>query len=536
MRKKQRVWQAAREYAGFAEAGGVKVVVRSIARVCSQIGLDVTVFLPRYGSITQPLHAKLFTKNIELNGQIHTVCYYRLHKAGVRFIFIDAEIFTSKKDIYTYTADEAVLLQTQGIPVKKGEGHIDASEMNMLFQRAIHEYAVWKKTVPDVLHCHDAHTALLPILFLTDVRTAEKAKSTRMVVTIHNAGDGYRQSCKTYDEARTLTGFSESVLQFGMVHTFFEPFIAVAPFAQLTTVSPWYAEELQDPNVSPFSYHFSHALKEKHIGILGITNGIDVSDYNPEKKEVSLLPFKFSLKQTQLAGKYACRDFLIDAIQQTVQPYKDIEQFGSLHIDESQRYVYLAYHGRLVPQKGVDVLLKSIPRLLSRQPRLRFLIMGQGVHDLEESSAALAQTYIGSCVYFKGYNRALARLVTASADFIVLPSLFEPCGLEDFISQIFATIPIAHAVGGLHKIIHNKTGFLYYTPKDSSDEVHRDSLVDAVLVQTERFFDGHAARVLEVPFFYKIANYANKVVQKQFSWEHIVLHNYKPLYFGRPTM
>ena len=92
---------------------------------------------------------------------------------------------------------------------------------------------------------------------------------------------------------------------------------------------------------------------------------------------------------------------------------------------------------------------------------MRFFLVGQGEAALETRLTELAFEHRGQCVYLRGYDRAVSRLSTAAADFIVLPSKFEPCGLEDFIAQLYGTIPVAHATGGLHKILDGKTGFLY---------------------------------------------------------------------------
>ena len=200
---------------------------------------------------------------------------------------------------------------------------------------------------------------------------------------------------------------------------------------------------------------------------------------------------------------------------------------------EQNKTLYLMYHGRFVRQKGVDVLLKAIPRILEHSPNLRFIVMGQGNPELETEAIALAAALPGKFVYCKGYNRKAARLITAAADFIVLPSLFEPCGLEDLIAQVYGTIPIANAQGGLQKIINGKTGFLYTLPvgEEQNTDIHVGTLTNTVLKQAEYFFASGKAKLVDIPYFKDIILHTHIALQTEFSWKHIFAKQYLKLYF-----
>ena len=140
--------------------------------------------------------------------------------------------------------------------------------------------------------------------------------------------------------------------------------------------------------------------------------------------------------------------------------YTCISQYGYLEALDDKTVIF-SYHGRLVHQKGLEVIEKAIPLCIKQNPNIRFVITGQGDVRLEEQQIKLANEFPGKVLYLKGYHRALARLCVAISDFIVLPSFFEPCGLEDFIASIVGTIPLAHKTGGLQKIVDKETGFLY---------------------------------------------------------------------------
>ena len=531
------VWMVSREYAGFAEAGGVKNVVKSLAEAAADYGFTVTVFLPRYGNNTEQLDTCIGEANIRVGDTAHSVRYFELFRNKLRFIFIDSEIFTEKRDIYTYCTEELDYFRKKlhRPDLKKGDGYIDSHEMNVLFQKAIYCYGLRHHTAPQVLHCHDAHTALLPAFISARYTGRLLFRHTHALITIHNAGDGYRQTFYSFEHAAHLTDLPRRVLEYGRIDYTVEPFLVGAAFADLATVSPWYAKQLVSPAQSPYSYHFSQALAQKHIHITGITNGIDFTAYDPATPNRSGLPFAFDVQKEQFEGKYACRTFLLEKLQEKscAEPlYTGIQQFGSMNIRKSSTVLYLMYHGRLVRQKGVDVLLKAIPRILESAPAIRFIVMGQGNPDLEAEAIELAAALPGQFVYCKGYNRKAARLITAAADFIILPSLFEPCGLEDLIAQVYGTIPIANAQGGLQKIINGKTGFLYTVPdgEEQNTDIHIRTLTQAVLEQAERFLKSDKTKLTDIPYYKDIILQAYAALHREFSWKHIFAEQYLKLY------
>ena len=542
---KKSVWFVSREYAGIAEAGGVKNVVQALAEAAYAYHFEVTVFLPLYGSCPYKDGTDRGIVHLYIGSAYHTVRYRELDKDGIRIIFIDTELFSEKKDIYTYCAEELAFFREKlhRNDLQKGQGYVDSHEMNVLFQKAVYCFALKYRCAPAVLHCHDAHTALLPAFIGTSSCGRALFHNTQLLITIHNAGDGYRQSIPSIHYARELTRLPLALLQSAVVDTMVEPFLVGTRFAALTTVSSWYAEQLHDPARSPYSYRFAQAIAD--IPIIGITNGIDSTRYDAACPAVSQLPFAFNVGQGDFAGKYACRAFFLDrfksGVLQREPAYAALQWFGSCEVEAEKKYVYVMYHGRFVHQKGVSVLLKSIPLILKKAPFVRCILMGQGNPGLEEEAVALTQKLKGACLYCKGYDRQIARLLTAAADFILLPSLFEPCGLEDFIAQLYGTIPVAHAEGGLQKIIHGQTGFLYHLPAEAEREgpTHIEQLADTVVALAERAACAPFRLLLDDPFFKKIIVQAYQTLQVRYSWQTIFTEYYVPLYEkaeGRPFL
>lgn len=504
------VWLVTREYAGIAEAGGVKNVSCSLAEGLVRAGRAVTVFIPKYGFVKQE-STFLGTVDIIVGTASYQVDFSECMLHGVRVVFIGSAIFFEKRAVYTYT--DADVAEIPG--AARGKGHFDVNEMNMVFQKAVCHFSEQTGSVPDIIHCQDAHTAFLPAL--------APHGTTGFIVTIHNAGPGYRQSIPGLSRAAALTGLDESVLSPGLLNGFVEPFLVAAGFSTLTTVSPWYAEELRSASFNGFTEGLSGEIERKNIPILGITNGIDWSRYNPSDIAVSLLPFPFDPASGDLEGKYATRDTFISMLPH-LDETPDITCFGT--IESAPDAVYYSYHGRIAWQKGLDVLEKAARVVLAHSDNARFIILGQGDPTLESLLIGMSVRYPGRFVYIRGYERSLARMAVAVSDFLVLPSAFEPCGLEDYIAQIFGTIPVAHAVGGLQKITNGKNGFLYGTHE--SNEPAR--LASLLLELAEPLANSRGKGMRSVSAYLEMIRFAARHVRDECNWDRIIRDSWIPLY------
>lgn len=513
------VWIVSREYAGIAEAGGVKNVTCALSENLVSLGHEVVLFIPLYGcsdlSSVEDLKKIDYSKNISAGFFSEKVNFYCGKINGVKIIFVLSKSFKNKHGIYTYS----LLDEKKNSEHKRNTAFEDATYLDVLFQKAVVDFANTNYVkLPDIIHCQDATTALIPCLFKYSCEKNIFFENTKFVVTIHNAGPGYHHSFKTIEAARFYTGIPYTELKNALNGNEVEPFLLLTENTVLTTVSPQYANEIMSSTCDTGG--LAKRFIEKKITLTGITNGIQFDRYNPENKNISLLPFEFSPEKNNLEGKYLCRKNLIENFCNEKKHLfvKELDFFGSLNEKKCSfaDSVFVSYHGRIVHQKGTDLLAQAADSLLSENENVKFIFMGQGHAELENSLIYLTEKYPGQIVFFRGYSRSLARLAVASADFLVLPSFFEPCGLEDFIGQLYGTIPLAHATGGLKKIIDEETGFLYYN--NTADEI--------------KYFLKNLLKIKlsEKDIFNTMISYTARYVHNEFSWKSVVQNKYIPLY------
>jgi starch synthase len=376
------------------------------------------------------------------------------------------------------------------------------------------------------VHCHDATCALIPVFARETPEARDFFADSAFAVSIHNAGPSYHHEFHSLEEARFLTALPEEVLRQGMNGHRVEPYLLASLYGRLLTVSPWYAEELTAAREWDNSDGLAAAFSSRGIPITGITNGIDYKNYDPRKPEVSLLPCPYDPTAGKFAGKERCKELFFSRFSsgkdgsRTAQDglpedCKGIDAFGFLDAGRPLPVLF-GHHGRLVSQKGIDVLAGAIEALLSRDFPAAFALCGQGEAGLEDRLIALAARFPGKVVFFRGYDRLISRYCTAAADFLVLPSNFEPCGLEDLIAQLFGVIPAAHATGGLKKIIHGETGFLY----EKNDAETLSALLGDLGEDFPRNKDKYRA----------MSRNAARYAQTRYSWNRVLAEDYIPLY------
>lgn len=510
------LWIASMECAGIAEAGGVKNVTYSLCKEFSALNHKAILFIPVFGCNSWN-DIKNLTEvgkvDISLCEKSETVIYSKglCISGNFEVVFINHKIFQEKEAIYTYTEKE----QAQNPQHIKGNGHTDSLYMDSFFQKAVAAYCNFAdlSEKPDIIHCQDASTALIPAF----IKQYDFFSKTNCVVTIHNAGPAYHHEFSCFDEAEFYTNLPPEILKNSQNGNRVEPFLIAANCnAKLTTVSEKYAEEISNPENANSTDGLSPLFYSKKIKITGITNGFDFSRYNPSRKKESLLPFAFSPANLNLEGKYKCRSyFLKNTASKNSKKIEGIKKYGFIEAD-SGKEIFLCYHGRITSQKGITILTDSIPQILTKNSNLRFVIAGQGEQSLEEKLISLSNSYSGKIMFLNGYERLTVRLCTAISDFIVLPSFFEPCGLEDFIAQTFATLPIAHKTGGLTKIIDGKTGFLY-------EENTAGKLSQKILEVTDLFCTQNEK-------IKQMIQNAAIYVKKEFNWKNVIKKYYLPFF------
>lgn len=514
-----RIWIVSMECRGLAEAGGVKDTTYAMCKYLTRLGHEVTLFIPHFGCLSlaeltdvafNKHHGEIFLCNRTHIVGFTTATHRRRH---FNVVLLEHTAFKEKSGVYTYTKDEERLKTSH----KAGTGHHDEHFLDCALCSSV---AVYCKAAgvqsPDVLWAQDASCALTACY--AEQQRPQFFLNTRIFVTIHNAGVGYHHAYYSYDEAKHNTCLPSECLHAGENYGRWEPFLMCAPFATLTTVSTFYADELLDPNNNELTDGLAGAFFARHIQIKGVTNGIDANIYNPQDPNLSLLPHTYGTNKSNIAGKRLDKEFLVNHCLApcTNEEFSHTGLFRYGYLDEkSVDSVVFVFHGRLASQKGVPLILQTFAKLLQEVDARLVLISGGDAH-IREQVIDFTQKNPGKVIFFDGYNEALVRLCIAGSDFALLPSTFEPCGLLDFIAQLYGTLPIAYATGGLQKILDGQTGFLFkeYSVAGLSRVVNK-----AISLRQEtpqKFAD--------------MVEYAAEYVKQKYSWEHVISDGYMPLF------
>ena len=508
MKRALSVWHVAREYAGIAEAGGVKDVVRGLAEALSRAGGSASVVLPLYGFMEEDFRrapvAATFALSLpdqdrENRFFAEEVAVRVAARGSVRLLLVDAARFSAARDVYVYTEQD----ETENRWRKRGTGHWDFHQKNLLLQRAALEAALALGEKPDVFHCHDGHTAFLPALLREDPRYAHALSSCHAILTIHNAGAGYHQEVWDPHFCHLLTGLAPDVLEKGILGGTVDPLLLAGSYAPLVTVSEQYARELMDGQDIRENGGLGAALRARGLALAGITNGIDPGAYDPRRLP-GPVPFSFDPSRGDLAGKRKCRDSLGGKLGNPGA----VGEEGPLY----------AFVGRLTGQKGIDILIRALQALVRGESFRRFIVMGRGDKELEAMLSSLADEALsgGRLTFLPRYDPDLASLVYAASDFFLIPSAFEPCGLTDFIAQLMGSIPVVHRVGGLYKVRDGETGYSY-------DQHTPAALVEAV-ERTTRLYS-QSQDVLE-----RIRRTSFAEIFALHTWDRVFADSYRPLY------
>jgi starch synthase len=278
---------------------------------------------------------------------------------------------------------------------------------------------------PDIFHCHDWHAALIPLYLKSRYAWDKLFAATRSVLTIHNIGyQGLFPATILNDIG--LDGaegmLHQDELRLGRIN-FLKTGVLHADL--VTTVSPTYAREIQS---SEYGMGLQDLLLARSDTLTGILNGVDYKEWNPETD--SLIPSKFSVHD--LSGKAACKRALM----------KDMELSGGA----AQPLIGIVT--RLVGQKGIDLMQRVLPVLLGRR-KFAVVVLGSGEARFERFFNSLQATFRGRVCFYRGYNNKLAHWIEAGSDMFLMPSLYEPCGLNQMYSLRYGTVPIVRETGGL---------------------------------------------------------------------------------------
>ncbi|MHB8624204.1 MAG: glycogen synthase GlgA [Sulfuricaulis sp.] len=278
---------------------------------------------------------------------------------------------------------------------------------------------------PDIVHCHDWQTGLIPVLL------APEQTHPATVFTIHNlAYQGLFSHATFMALGLPATLWSPEALEFHGQMSFIKGGLSFAD--QLTTVSPSYAREIQ---TAEFGCGLDGLLRHRADRLTGILNGIDTEEWNPARDPFLAKCYSTRRLQDKLPNKLALQ-----------------QEFG-LPVEPHTPLVGMV--GRLVHQKGIDLVLETLPDIMQRP--IQLVLLGSGEAAYEKALRAQAARYAGRMGLHVGYDERLAHLIEAGADIFLMPSRFEPCGLNQLYSQRYGTIPIVRHVGGLADTVADAT-------------------------------------------------------------------------------
>ena len=399
---------AASECVPFSKTGGLADVIGSLPPALASLGHKVTVFLPRYkqtkldnprkviSSITVPFDDRYRFCSVVDGGE----------RAGVQFYFIDYPPYFNRDALY-------------GTPL--GDYH-DNAERFALFSRAVIE-AVKVLGAPDVFHCHDWQTALVPILLKTLYAEDPAFANVPCVFAIHNLGyQGIFQPEILPLLMLPWDLFTITKLEFYGKVNFLKGAIATAD--HITTVSRRYSREIQ---TAEYGFGLEGALRARSSVLTGIVNGVDYSEWSPETDKYIAARYSGA----DLSGKAQCKQDLL-------------REFG---LAEETQLPVVGMVSRFVAQKGFD-LIQQVADRLARQDFI-IVALGSGERIYEDMFRRLNKQYPQKVVVKVAYDDALAHKIEAGSDMFLMPSHYEPCGMNQIFSLRYGTVPIVRAVGGL---------------------------------------------------------------------------------------
>jgi starch synthase len=413
-----RVVMAASEAVPFAKTGGLADVAGALPRALQRLGVDVSIIIPAYSSIA-PRHA-LRRAPWTLQVPVST----RTVPAGV----LQAEL-NGGVPVYLIEADEYFgRAQLYGTP--DGD-YLDNAERFAFFGRAI--LALLQHLgAPAVLHCHDWQTALAPVFLRADPARYPELDAVRTVLTVHNLG--YQGLFWHFDWHLLNIDwryFTPDWLEFYGKINYLKGGIVSAD--AITTVSPTYAQEIQTPE---FGHGLEGVLVARRNALTGILNGVDYGEWSPDSD--AFIAARYSADD--LTGKAACK--------------ADLQAVAGLPVEPKVPVIGVV--SRLADQKGFDLLAAIAPELLRK--RVQLVVLGSGDAKYQDLFQALAQRAKKRLAVRVAFDNALAHKIEAGSDMFLMPSRYEPCGLNQIYSLRYGTIPIVRATGGLQDTIIDVDG------------------------------------------------------------------------------
>jgi len=398
------------------KTGGLADVAGSLPRAIRHLHHDIRIVIPAYQSVLKQAEKFTLVAHLEFESvkqPVRILCG-RLPGSNVTVYLVDSpEHFDRPGNPYT---------------MKQGAEWPDNAERFTTFCRAIEALSLdaagldWQ---PDIIHCNDWQTALvLPLLDRHAVRPAT-------IFTIHNLAYQGLFDWKIFKKLKLPADFwSMEAMEFHNQFSFIKGGLVFADW--VTTVSPTYAEEIQ---TSKYGYGLEGLIGYRKDNLTGIVNGVDYNVWNPGRD--ILIPVQFTAR----------------SLTHKIENKQALQEHFKLPIDKT--IPVFAVISRLVEQKGIDLILKIVPDLVKQKTQL--IVLGSGDSKLETGIRDAVKKYPKQVAAHIGYDEALSHHIEAGADMFLMPSRFEPCGLNQIYSQRYGTVPIVRNTGGLADTVTDTT-------------------------------------------------------------------------------
>ncbi len=392
----------------FAMSGGLADVSGALPKAFRRRLVGCRVVMPLYASVPQELREKMtfltsITVPVAWRRQYCGIFEARL--GGVIYYLLDNQYYFNREGLY---------------------GHYDDAERFAFFSRAVLEIIPYIDYKPQVIHCNDWQTALVPV-YLKSMYSQKGAYSDiKTLFTIHNIQYQGKYSHEIIDDVFGVPWEYKWLIDYDGCVNLMKGGIEACDF--INTVSPTYANEIKDPW---YSHGLHNILKDNENKLCGILNGIDTEVYDPANDQYILTPFSADTIESKLKNKHALQ-----------------KELGLPQKDSTPLFCVVS---RLVEHKGFDLVKEIFEDVIKQE--VQIAILGTGEWQYENFFEEMAKKYPDKVAFEKKFNPALSHRFYAGADFFLMPSKSEPCGLSQMIALRYGTLPIVRKTGGLNDSI-----------------------------------------------------------------------------------
>ena len=452
--KKLKILFVTSEIVPFIKTGGLADVSSALPQMLSELGHEVRIVVPKYGAVDDrkfKIHEIVRLKDLQLKiGEKEVTfslksCFLPGPRVRVQIYFLDnQEYFGSRNSLYT--------------DPKTGKDYTDNDERFILLSRAVMELIIKLGWIPDIIHLNDWQCGLVPAYLKTIYKDNEGFDSFKTLFTVHNLayqGEFPVTSFKKTELPKELESVSKGIVHNGKIN-FMKSGLMFADV--INTVSQTYANEIRTKE--EHGEGLKDVLAKRKDSLYGIVNGIDKNVWNPEKDK--LIPAKYSSKN----------------IEEKLKNKKELAERFGLKYDENVPIIGLI--SRLFDAKGIDLIQKAFNDLMKLN--IQFIILGTGDQKHHSFIDKMVSKNSKKFAAYLGFNDELAHLIEAGSDMFLMPSKYEPCGLNQMYSLVYGTVPIVRETGGLADTVvkYNEksgdgTGFVFkkYDSKDMMKEIKR---------------------------------------------------------------